>query len=152
MISMAKQESQRNKRELHLFIDANVLIDIDDMESANHHDANNFLQIALQQNIPLSISAISIVFYAYTIGKIKSRQQIHTTILGLESAFNILPLNSSIILKANKMNTADFEDAVQYSSASEQSNITHIVTSDKHFVKADIPVISLVQAIAIISS
>lgn len=149
---MAMQAKQKNKNQLHLYIDANVIIDIEDTNSLNHTDANDFMQAALaNNNVTMYISALSIIFYAHTLLKFKTRKQIHDTITSIEENYIVLPLTAITISHANSANLKDFEDAAQYFTALHQGNITHIVTSDRYFPQLAIPVISTAQAIALIA-
>lgn len=148
---MAMPAKQKNKANLHLYIDANVLIDIEDTKSPNHTDSNDFMQAALaSNNVTLYVSAVSIIFYAHTLLKFKTRKQIHDTIALIEHNYIIVPLTALAISEANNLHLKDFEDATQYFTALYQGNITHIVTSDRHFPHLNIPVVSPHQAIALI--
>jgi predicted nucleic acid-binding protein len=147
---MAKLVLQKNKPALCLFVDANIFTDTKDLSSTNHETAIEFLEAATVHHVPIYLASISIVFLAHTVGKFQSRGEIQKSINAILQHCHVLDVTLPIIQAANQTEQRDFEDAVQYFTALHHGNITHIITSVRHFPKLDIPVISPAQAIALI--
>lgn len=150
MSFMAKQVVQKSKQALHLFVDANVFTDTKDLASANHKSSIEFLEVATAYHLPLYLASVSIVFFAHTVRKFQSKKEVQESVGAILDYCNVLDVTEHTIQAANKTEQRDFEDAVQYYTALQQGNITHIVTNDRHFPRLDIPVISPTQAIDII--
>jgi len=132
----------KNIRYRNIFIDANVIIDY--MICRKHHtdNANALFRYASNFSVKLHVCSYSFaIVYHYMRNENFSH---NVAMYSLEKLFNsvgCLPVDDDIIKKAMKSDFRDFEDAIQYCCALNNSECEVIITRNpKDFVASNIPV------------
>lgn len=132
-----------------IYLDTNVLIELIDRNRYYHHKALDFIEYLINRNITIITSAHNII----TIGYVLQRQKIKNVVERLRDLATIVTLadvRSYHIHNAMERNWKDFEDAVQHEIALGES-CTHLITiNTKDYTLAEIDVIHIKQAMALI--
>jgi predicted nucleic acid-binding protein len=127
----------------YYFIDTNIILDLVAQRQPFCQDAEKLFQLAKENSIGLYCSAISINNIYYIIAKFSNKQTALTAIRKLRHELRIIDLDKKCLFKAMDSEFSDFEDAIQYYSATTIDKIAAIVTRNiKDFKQADIPVIT----------
>jgi predicted nucleic acid-binding protein len=116
-------------------IDTNIIIDFA-KRSDYYHDARNVLALAMQGKCEAYLTATTITDIFYIL---KKENKAENTIIFLKTILqfiDILDVDESIIINALLVNWKDFEDAVQYQAATENSIDIIVTRNTKDFRKA----------------
>jgi predicted nucleic acid-binding protein len=126
-----------------LLIDTNVILDLVDERDGFYRDAALLFSLADQQKLELSTSALSIANMHYILSKNLGAEKARAVLRKLSIIVDTLSLSALATTKAlNDDKFSDFEDALQYHSACENS-IDIIITRDKKgFKNSKLPVLS----------
>jgi predicted nucleic acid-binding protein len=125
----------------HYLLDTNVVIDmLLDREDADAACA--VIDGAELGHYAISLCALSYTNIYYSLRKGLSHQQRINCLMQLSSVIGTVPVNGSAINLALHAGWKDFEDAVQYFSAKEASDITGIITRNtRDFQGSELPVL-----------
>ena len=133
-----------------IFCDANILLDLIDIDRANLEKSRKLLLIALEQNISLSTSCDILSNIYYVARKKIPKEQLIKEMLRLIDIFEIDEIDHHIVRNALTKNlnevSLDFEDLLQ-SECAKVHQCDLIVTNDKKFVKENIDVLNTDEAI-----
>jgi len=126
-----------------IFLDTNIIIDYLTNREPFSRSALQLFSLAENNKIRLNVSAISYTTIYYVLRKNNSHQAIIQNLELLTNLCNILPINQTIIEQAMESGFTDFEDAVQYYSALQNTNCSVIISRNtKDFKSSAIQVMS----------
>jgi predicted nucleic acid-binding protein len=100
-----------------VFIDTNIFLDILFRREQFVDDALSIFDMAVDGQIVLLISDLSIANIKYITRKEISTEEFYNLIQIFRPIFTIVPLGAEVIDKAISLQASDFEDALQYFSA-----------------------------------
>ena len=100
-----------------VFIDTNIFLDILFRREQFVDDALSIFDMAVDGQIVLLISDLSIANIKYITRKEISTEEFYNLIQIFRPIFTIVPLGAEVIDKAISLRASDFEDALQYFSA-----------------------------------
>ncbi|MBQ0029719.1 MAG: PIN domain-containing protein [Bacteroidales bacterium] len=131
----------------HLFLDTNIVIDV----LANRQEAlsaANLLQEAIEGNVVLYMSALTVANITYIMRKDMPKDVLKNKIKQLCKFIKISPLSGYEVVNALNIENPDLEDAIQYFSAM-SINADYIITRDaSHFRYSSVPVVSASEFMA----
>ena len=122
------------------FIDTNIFLDILCKREKFVDDALSIFDMAVDNQIELLISDLSIANIKYITRKEIPVDKFYDLIQTFRPIFTIVPLGTDVIDKALDLRANDFEDALQYFSAV-QANVDCLVTrniKDYGFAKMEV--------------
>ena len=125
---------------IKVFIDTNIFLDILCKREKFVDDALSIFDMAVDNQIELLISDLSIANIKYITRKEIPIDKFYDLIKTFRPIFTIVPLGADVIDKALDLRANDFEDALQYFSAV-QANADCLVTrniKDYGFAKMEV--------------
>ena len=125
---------------IKVFIDTNIFLDILCKREQFVDDALSIFDMAVDNQIELLISDLSIANIKYITRKEIPIDKFYDLIKTFRPIFTIVPLGADVIDKALDLRANDFEDALQYFSAV-QANADCLVTrniKDYGFAKMEV--------------
>ena len=123
----------------HYFVDTNVILDMLADREGFADAASAIFDAAGRNEIRLSICALSYSTIYYILRRFIGREKARE----LSKCVSILPVNQTVIQMALNSNFPDYEDAIQYYCARQDSTIDGIITRNlKDFKLSEIPVLS----------
>lgn len=135
---------------MKIFLDTNVILDLILKRQPFFDEVAKIMTLAELNNIQLYVSSITIVNANYISCKFADKLKVLESIKLIRMTFNIASVSETEIDKALFSNFTDFEDAVQYFSAS-KNNCNYIITRDnKDFRHSEIPVLAPTEFIKIV--
>lgn len=124
------------------FIDTNVVIDFYQRRNPFFEHASVIFELAKENQIALVVSATTIVNSFYILRKAYDRTMLYQKMRTLCQLSVVSPIDGSTIHQALIKEWPDFEDCVQYVSASD-ADVDYIVTRNvDDFVSTGIPVLT----------
>ena len=127
----------------HYFVDTNVILDMLADREGFADAASAIFDAAGRNEIRLSICALSYSTIYYILRRFIGREKALQSLRGLSKCVSILPVNQTVIQMALNSNFPDYEDAIQYYCARQDSTIDGIITRNlKDFKLSKIPVLS----------
>lgn len=133
---------------MKVFIDTNVLIDYLAKREPFCYDATLIFEMLNQRKIKGAMSALTIVNCAYVLRKAFPPKAVMDTVKWLCDELEITAIDKNTILHAAHKHTNDFEDSVQYFSATYFHPDVVITRDKKGFSSADIVVMTPAEFIA----
>lgn len=127
---------------MKVLLDTNILLDVLDAREEFYEHSAAVWTLAETQQIDSYISAISFNNINYIISSRHSSKKAHQVMILLRDVFRIVPLTPQIINQAIDSSFSDFEDALQYFSASHIQADFIISRNVRDFRKGDIPVLT----------
>ena len=130
---------------MNLFIDSDILLDA--LLARQPHDtfAMEILSLADNADFALFSSAHSLLNVYYFTSKIAGKTAAKKSISLLEQRLNIVPTAKMAIRSGLVSDFTDFEDAVQYAIALENSCQIIITRNIKDYIKSSIPIMTAEQ-------
>ena len=126
-----------------LFVDTNIVLDLLAKRLPFYTSAALLFSLADKKKIKLSVSALTFANTNYVLSKLKTSEEAQEILRRFRLLVEVVPLTSKIIdLALNNTRFKDFEDSLQYYSASESSCEIIITRNQKDFKSADLPVMS----------
>lgn len=127
----------------HYFVDTNVILDMLADREGFADAASAIFDAAGRNEIRLSICALSYSTIYYILRRFIGREKALQSLRELSKCVSILPVNQTVIQMALHSNFPDYEDAIQYYCARQDSTIDGIITRNlKDFKLSKIPVLS----------
>lgn len=102
---------------MRVFIDTNIFLDYIQQRQPWWKDAETIFFLAINGDIDLLVSDLTIANMRYITRKNIPLEQFYATMKGLRPYYTIVPVGSCVVDEAYRIETADFEDALQYFSA-----------------------------------
>jgi predicted nucleic acid-binding protein len=129
-----------------LFIDTNIVIDLLAKRQPFYSEAASIFSLADKGIIELSISALTFANTNYILLKGRKPDEAKSILRKLKLIIKVLPLDDKIIgLALNENLFKDFEDGLQYFTATENGQDLIITRNLKDFAKSGIPVMTAEQ-------
>ena len=126
-----------------LFVDTNIVLDLLAKRLPFYISAALLFSLADKKKVKLSVSALTFANTNYVLSKLKTSEEAQEILRRFRLLVEVVPLTSKIIdLALNNTRFKDFEDSLQYYSASESSCEIIITRNQKDFKSADLPVMS----------
>lgn len=126
----------------HYFVDTNVVIDMLADREGFADAASDVFDAAGRGEIKLSICALSYSTIYYIVRRHSCREVALAALKELTRIVSVLPVNIHVIESALESDFSDYEDAIQYYSAVQDSSIDAIITRNpKDFKLSNLPVI-----------
>lgn len=124
-----------------LFLDVNVVLDFLLKRTPFDVAALRLFQLAEQKQVRLYVSAVTFNNAYYIAGRLQSPAQALQLMIDSSGFVAITPVTEEVIQQALTSGFRDFEDAIQYFSALQQSAIEAILTrNQKDFVLSQLSV------------
>ena len=137
----------------HIFMDTNVVIDFLANRQPFSLDAARLFNMSVEGKIKIYISAVSYNNIYYVLRQSLTNNATIKLLESLADITEITDVNDQVIRQSLKTDFKDYEDAIQYYSALTIPNVDFIVTRNtKDFKKSSLPVLTSIEAIALLSS
>ena len=137
----------------NLFLDTNVVIDILVNREPFAENAEKIFNHSFKKRINIFISAVTYNNIFYILRKEYSQKQTIKCLVDLMKITEVIGVTKSILESSLKSEFNDFEDAIQYYSATSINKMDVIVTRNiKDFKKSDLPVLTPDEVISIITN
>ena len=134
---------------MKLLLDTNILLDVLAARQPFYGPAARLWSLAEHDEIEVFVSAISFNNIYYIVRKSAGKAKADEALRALRDLFTPVPLDAKLINQAMDAPIDDFEDAVQFHSASRE-NLDYLVTRDPDgFPTTGIPVLSPQEFLAI---
>ena len=125
-----------------LLIDTNVLLDISINRELFINDAIKFFRITKDNNSVCYITSNTITDIYYISKKVIGHSNSISFLISILKIVELINIDKTIIINALESGFSDFEDAIQYFSATE-SKIDYIITRNKKdFKNSKIPILT----------
>lgn len=118
---------------MKVFLDTNVFLDYIQQRPQGWKEAETIFFLAMNGDIALMISDLSIANVRYITRKDIPLEQFYVVMKALRHYYAIVPLGSDVVDKAYQLEAKDFEDALQYFSAEQAMADCFITRNIKHF-------------------
>ncbi|MCP9768687.1 PIN domain-containing protein [Lacihabitans sp. LS3-19] len=126
-----------------LFVDTNIVLDLLAKRMPFYTSGALLFSLADKKKLKLSVSAQTFANTNYVLSKLKTAQEAKEILRMFRLLVEVVPLSDKIIdLSLNNTKFTDFEDSLQYYSASESSCEIIITRNQKDFKSADLPVMN----------
>jgi predicted nucleic acid-binding protein len=136
-----------------LFFDANILLDLIDIDRGDIDITRKLVRTALLKDIILYTSCDILSNIYYVARRKLGKATLVEEMLRLLEIFEVVEIDKSMAINALETNQydlkLDFEDLLQRSSA-QRVECDMIITNDKHFVLGTIPHCSTKEALEIL--
>lgn len=128
-----------------LFVDADIILDLLSGREPHYQSAAALFSLADEGSIKLAVSSLSFSNVHYILTRHYNSDQARKKLLQFKTLVSILAVNEKIIELALTSEFKDFEDAIQYFTATENGITTLLTRNLKDFRKADISVLTAEQ-------
>ncbi len=137
-----------------IFFDANIILDLIDIDRGNLEQARELVHTALTYDITLFTSC-DILSNIYYVGRKKLKKELLIDeMLKILDIFEIIEIDKNLAQDALNKNadnlSNDFEDLLQTECA-KSYNCDLIITNDKKFIKSDTQHLCLVDALKVLN-
>jgi len=134
---------------VRLLLDTNVLLDVIAARQPFYEAAARIWSLAEHDQIEAFVSAISFNNIYYIVRKSAGKDEADRALKAIRDLFTPVPLDAKLINRAMDAPIDDFEDAVQFHSASRE-NVDSLITRDPDgFPRTGVPVLSPQEFLAI---
>lgn len=114
---------------MKVFLDTNVIMDFCAKRVPFFEDASLIIDMGYRKEITLIVSSLTFINVAYILRKVYEQELVMKKLEELVKICTVSPIDENIILNGIRMHAKDFEDSVQYLSAS-KCDAEVIVTRD----------------------
>ena len=128
-----------------VFVDSDIVLDLLSARQPHYKFAAELFSLADQNSIKVYISSLTFANVNYILSKQLSPGQARKMLLTFKTIVNVLAVNDKIIELALLSNFHDFEDAIQYNTAIENSITTLLTRKLKDYKKAEITILTAQQ-------
>lgn len=137
----------------NLFLDTNIIIDVLADRQPYSEAASKIFDYAEKGKVNLFISALSYSNIYYIIKKTCSHKEMISVLRDLEELTETLDVTKQIISKSLNGDFKDFEDSIQYHTATSNKKITGIVTRNvKDYKNSELTVLTADEVLSIIET
>lgn len=134
-----------------IYIDTNIIIDIL-ISRDGYIDALRLIGLAKEMELSLHVSTLTMANVAYILRKSFVGESLYDKLQTISSKFAIDSLSSENFKDALDLRAKDFEDALQYFCAKENSCEVIITRNAKDFSFSDIPVMNASSFLSVINA
>jgi len=129
-----------------LLIDTNIVIDLLSRRVLFYDEASTLFSLADRKLVELAVSSLTIANTSYVLLQQMTPDKAKSTLRKLRLIVNILPLDDKVVgLALNDETFSDFEDGLQYFTATEYDQDLIITRNLKDFKNSKIPVMTAKQ-------
>jgi len=128
-----------------VFVDTDIVMDLLSARQPHYKYAAELFSLADENYIKVYVSSLTFANVNYILSKQLSAGQARKMLLKFKTLVNVLSINGKIIDLALVSDFHDFEDAIQYNAAIENSITTLLTRNLKDFKKADITILTAQQ-------
>jgi predicted nucleic acid-binding protein len=128
-----------------VFVDSDIVLDLLSARQPHYKFAAELFSLADQNSIKVYISSLTFANVNYILSKQLSPGQARKMLLTFKTIVNVLAVNDKIIELALLSNFQDFEDAIQYNTAIENTITTLLTRNLKDYKKAEITILTAQQ-------
>lgn len=114
---------------MKVFLDTNVIMDFCAKRVPFFEDASLIIDMGYRKEITLIVSSLTFINVAYILRKVYEQELVMKKLEELVKICTVSSIDENIILNGIQMHAKDFEDSVQYLSAS-KCDAEVIVTRD----------------------
>ena len=125
-----------------LFLDTNIVLDLLAHRMPFYTEAAKLFSLADKGKIKLSISALCLADANYILSKQNSEPEVRKILRKFKVLVTVLPPDDKITDLALNSDFRDFEDAIQYFTAIENSQDLIITRNQPDFKESKIPVLT----------
>lgn len=125
-----------------IFADTDICLDLLSGRKPFYYAAARIFTLADEGKIKLCVSVISFSILDYLLKQQLSNAQARQALLKFKSMVNVLTVNEKIIELALASGFPDFEDAIQYYTATDNGVKLILTRNLRDYKKAQIPVIT----------
>jgi predicted nucleic acid-binding protein len=136
---------------IHFFLDTNIVIDFLTDRGPLAQSAARLFDYAEKGKVKLYLTAVSYNNTYYIIRKLTSHKEAIKTMKALEELTETVDTTAAAVKSALKSDFKDFEDAIQYFAAKENSMLNGIVTrSVSDFKRSSLAIWTPEQAVNLV--
>lgn len=125
-----------------LFVDTNIIIDLLQRREEFFEEAQELFTLADRKKVKLFISSLTIANTHFLLSKHYNSNDARKILAKFKVLVEVLPLDDKIIELALTSDLKDFEDAIQFYTAIENSADVIITRNAKDFRKQNIPILT----------
>lgn len=125
-----------------LFVDTDVVMDLLAMREPFYSAAARLFSFADQGKVTLCVSSLTFSNLNYILSRQFSSRQARMKLLAFKTLIQVLSVNDKVVELALSSEFRDFEDALQYFTATENGVTTIITRNLKDFKSAKITVLT----------
>lgn len=129
----------------NIFADTDIILDLVAKREPFYDHAATLFTWADQGKIKIFVSALTFANLNYIVTRQLNHEQARKSLIAFKSLVSILPLNEKIIELALVSKFKDFEDGLQYHTATENQVSKLLTRNLKDYKKADIIVMTAAQ-------
>ncbi len=135
----------------HLFIDANVVLDLLTGRTPFFEAAAELFEAAYNDRIVLYVSTLTFNNVYYVMSKAIGPKAANSRLKDLYDLVTVLDVTKEVVDHALRSGNVDFEDAVQYYAGISYKKVQAIITRDKKgFKNSDLPVFTPSEILGLI--
>lgn len=135
-----------------IFIDTNIVIDLLSRREPFFEEAAELFSLADKKQIELAVSSLTIANTSYALLRQMDSNKAKSVLRKLRLILKVLPLDDKIIgLALNDDTFHDFEDGLQYFTATEYMQELIITRNLKDFKKSKLPTMTAKQFVKTIT-
>jgi len=125
-----------------ILVDTNIIVDLLSRRQDFYIPASRLFTLSDFKKVKLSISALTFANTYYILSRELKADKVREVLRKFKLLVNVLPVNEKILDLALNSNFKDFEDAIQYYTALENSLEIIITRNLKDFKFSKIPVMT----------
>jgi predicted nucleic acid-binding protein len=126
-----------------LFIDNNIILDLLAKRKPYYDAASVLFSLGDKGKVKLSVSSLTFINTHYVLAKLKSKEKSREILRKFKMLVKVSSCNEKIIdLALNDRDFPDFEDSIQYLSATENRQDAIITRNIRDFKYSKIPVMT----------
>ncbi len=125
-----------------LFLDTNIILDLLAERIPFYTEAAKLFSLADKSKIKLSVSSLCLADTNYILSGQNPEMEVRKILRKFKVLVNVLPLDDKIIDLALNSDFKDFEDAIQYFTATENDQDIIITRNQTDFKESKIPVMT----------
>lgn len=133
-----------------VFVDTDIVLDLLSARQPHYKYAAELFSLADEKLIKVYVSSLTFANVNYILSKQLLAGQARKMLLKFKALVNVLSVNDKIIELALASDFRDFEDAIQYNTAIENSITTLLTRNLKDFKKAEITILTAQQYLKVI--
>lgn len=134
-----------------VFVDSDIVLDLLSGREPHYKYAAELFSMADENSIKIYVSSLTFANVNYILSRQLTAGQARKMLLKFKTIINVLSVNDKIIELALASDFHDFEDAIQYNTAIENSISTLLTRNLKDYKKADIAIMTAQQYLNIIN-
>ena len=123
-------------------MDTNIVIDLLAKREGFYSEAQELFTLADEKIISLYISALTLANTHYILSKYLDVDEVRKILIKFKTIVEVLPLEDKVLELALASDFNDFEDAIQYYTATDNGLEIIVIRNKKDFRKSKLPVLT----------